>query len=164
MGSSPQTTTLRGAWLIVARIAWVTVVVLTLGLAVAGFLVGFQRPELISPPSIRTALDQAGISHEVAILIGLVLPWVAFTATGLFIFWRRSNDWAAMLFALLLIVWGGTTIRALEALERAHSGLWLPVRLILLTAVFLLLVVLFVFPNGRFVPAWTRLMAGLPCR
>jgi hypothetical protein len=160
MESSPRTTTLRGAWLAGARIAWVMVVVSTLVLAVAGFLVGFQRPELISPPSIRTALDQAGISHEVAILVGLVLPWVAFTATGLFLFWRRSDDWAAMLFALLLVVWGGTTIRALEALEFAHSGLWLPVRLISLTAVFLLLIVLLVFPDGRFVPAWTRLLAG----
>jgi hypothetical protein len=160
MESSPQTTTLRGAWLAGARIVWVTVAVSALGLAVAGFVVGFQRPELISPPSIRTALDQAGIPHEVAILIGLVLPWVAFTATGLFIFWRRSNDWAAMLFALLLVVWGGTTLRALEALERAHPSLWLPVHLISLTAVFLLLVVLLVFPDGRFVPAWTRLLAG----
>jgi hypothetical protein len=160
MGSSPQATRLRGARLTVARIAWVTVVVLTLGLAVAGFLVGFQRPELISPPSIRTALDQAGIPHEAAILIGLVLPWVAFTATGLIIFWRRSDDWAAMLFALLLVVWGGTTLRALEALERAYSSLWLPVRLISLTAVFLLLIVLLVFPDGRFIPAWTRLLAG----
>ena len=160
MESSPQTTTLRGAWLAGARIVWVTVAVSALGLAVAGFVVGFQRPELISPPSIRTALDQAGIPHEIAILIGLVLPWVAFTATGLFIFWRRSNDWAAMLFALLLVVWGGTTLRALEALERAHPSLWLPVHLISLTAVFLLLVVLLVFPDGRFVPAWTRLLAG----
>jgi hypothetical protein len=160
MESSPQTTTLRGAWLAGARIAWVMVVVSTLVLAVAGYLVGFQRPELISPPSIRTALDQAGISHDVAILIGLVLPWVAFTTTGLFIFWRKSDDGAAMLFALLLVVWGGTTIRALEALERAHSGLWLPVRLLSLTAVFLLLIVLLVFPDGRFVPAWTRLLAG----
>jgi hypothetical protein len=157
---SPQTTTLRGAWLTAAHIAWVTVVALTLGLAIAGFSIGFRRPELISPPSIRAALDQAGISHEVAILIGLVLPWVAFTATGLFIFWRRSDDWAAMLFALLLVVWGGTTLRALEALERAHSGLWLPVRLLSLTAVFLLLIVLLVFPDGRFVPGWTRLLAG----
>jgi hypothetical protein len=160
MESSPQTTTLRGAWLTGARIAWVMVVVSTLVLAVAGFLVGFQRPELISPPSIRTALDQAGISHDVAILIGLVLPWVAFTTTGLFIFWRKSDDGAAMLFALLLVVWGGTTLRALEALERAHSGLWLPVRLLSLTAVFLLLIVLLVFPDGRFVPGWTRLLAG----
>jgi hypothetical protein len=160
MESSPQTTTLRGAWLAGARIAWVMVVASTLVLAVAGFLVGFQRSELISPPSIRTALDQAGISHDVAILIGLVLPWVAFTTTGLFIFWRKSDDGAAMLFALLLVVWGGTTIRALEALERAHSGLWLPVRLLSLTAVFLLLIVLLVFPDGRFVPAWTRLLAG----
>jgi hypothetical protein len=160
MESSPQTTTLRGAWLAGARIAWITVVLFALGFAIGGFWVGFQRPELISPPSIRTALDQAGISQEVAILIGLVLPWVAFTATGLFIFWRRSDDGAAMLFALLLVVWGGTTIRALEAFERAHSGLWLPVRLLSLTAVFLLLIVLLVFPDGRFVPAWTRLLAG----
>jgi hypothetical protein len=157
--SSPQTTT-HGAWLTAARIAWVTVVVFTLGLAIAGFLVGFQRPELISPPSIRAALDQAGIPHEVAILIGLVLPWVAFTATGLFIFWRRSDDWAAMLFALLLVGWGGTGLRALDALERAHPDLWLPVRLLSLTAVFLLTVVLLVFPDGRFVPSWTRLLAG----
>jgi hypothetical protein len=160
MESSPQTTTLRGAWLAGAHIAWITVVLLALGFAIGGFWVGFQRPELISPPSIRTALDQEGISQEVAILIGLVLPWIAFTATGLFIFWRRSDDGAAMLFALLLVVWGGTGLRALDALERAHPGLWPPVRLLSLTVVFLLMVVLLVFPDGRFVPAWTRLLAA----
>ena len=42
---------LRGWWLLVARASWIAVATLTLGLATAGVVVAFDRPDLIRPSS-----------------------------------------------------------------------------------------------------------------
>jgi cation transport ATPase len=153
-------TTLRGRWLLAARAGWVVVAALTLGVATAGFAVGLRRPELIHPQSARAALAQAGVPGQVTVVVALIIPMAAFAATGLLIFWRRSNDWAAMLFALTLVTGTGLSMRAASALERAAPALWLPARLVLTLATFLSLIVLFVFPDGRLVPRWTRLLVA----
>jgi hypothetical protein len=85
----------------------------------------------------------------------------AFAATGLLIFWRRSDDWAAMLFALTLVTGTGFSMRAVWALEQAAPALRLPARLVWLLVTVLDLTVLFVFPDGRFVPRWTRLLGAV---
>ena len=66
---------------------------------------------------------------QVTIVVALI-PMVAFTGTGMLIFWRRSNDWAAMLFALTLVTGAGFSMRALWALEQAMPALRLPARLV----------------------------------
>jgi hypothetical protein len=43
---------LRGQRLVVARGAWLGVVVLTLGLAIPGFVVAFDQPELLHQPEL----------------------------------------------------------------------------------------------------------------
>ena len=53
-------TPLRGRWLLAARASWVAVATLSLGLATAGLVAAFNRPDLIRPPSVRAALQQAG--------------------------------------------------------------------------------------------------------
>jgi hypothetical protein len=153
-------TTLRGRWLLAARAGWVAAAGLILGLVTAGFAVGLNRPELIHPPSAQAALAQAGVPGQVTVVVGLMLPMVAFVATGLLIFWRRSDDWAAMLFALALVTGTGFSMRAASALERAAPALWLPARFVLTLATFSSLIVMFVFPDGRFVPRWTRLLVA----
>jgi hypothetical protein len=166
-------TTLRGRWLLAARAGWVAVAVAILGLVTAGFAVGLNRPELIHPQSAQAALAQAGVPGQVTVVVALIIPMAAFAATGLLIFWRRSDDWAAMLFALTLVTGTGLSMRAASALERAAPALWLPARFVLTLTTFLSLIVMFVFPDGRLVPRWTRplvaaaapavvLMADLP--
>jgi hypothetical protein len=49
---------LRGRRLLVARAAWLAVVALTLGLAIPGYVVAFDRPELLQLANLR-ALDTA---------------------------------------------------------------------------------------------------------
>jgi hypothetical protein len=152
--------TLRGRWLLAARAGWVAVAALILGVVTAGFAVGLDRPKLIHPQSAQAALAQAGVPGQVTVVVGLLIPMAVFAGTGLLIFWRRSDDWAAMLFALTLVTGTGLSMRAASALERAAPALWLPARLVLTLATFLSLVVLFVFPDGRFVPRWTRLLVA----
>jgi hypothetical protein len=153
-------TTLRGRWLLAARAGWVAVAALSLGVVTAGFAVGLRRPELIHPQSAQAALAQAGVPGQVTVVVALIIPMAAFAATGLLIFWRRSDDWAAMLFALTLVTGSGLSLRAASALERAAPALWLPARFVWMLATFLSLIVLFMFPDGRLVPRWTRLLVA----
>ena len=153
-------TQLRGGWLLAARTGWVAVAALILGLVTAGFAVGLDRPELIHPQSAQDALAQAGVPGQVTVVAGLIVPMAAFAATGLVIFWRRSDDWAAMLVALTLVTGAGYSMRAISALERAEPALKLPARFVWLLTTFLYLILLFVFPDGRFVPRWTRLLGA----
>jgi hypothetical protein len=156
-------TTLRGRWLLVARAGWGAVTTLTLGLVIAGVVVALDRPDLIRQPSARAIFADAGVPDQVTNVAFIVLI-AAFAATGLLIFWRRSDDRAAMLFSLMLMTGGVVPIRQEWALERAVPWLEQPVRFVWLLATFLWLVVFFVFPDGRFVPRWTRLLgaAALP--
>jgi hypothetical protein len=126
----PPTPTLRGRWLLAARTGWVAVATLILGLVTTGFAVGLDRPEQIHPQSAQAAVAQAGVPGQVTIVVALIIPMVAFTGTGMLIFWRRSNDWAAMLFALTLVTGAGFSMRALWALEQAMPALRLPARLV----------------------------------
>jgi hypothetical protein len=154
---------LRGRWLLAARASWVAVATLSLGLAMAGLVVAFNRPDLIRPPSVRAALQQVGVPNQAAIL-PVLLPLAATAAIGLLIFWRRSDDRAAMLFSLMLIAACSIPIRSEWPLGRAVPWLELPIRLVWALANFLILILLLVFPDGRFVPRWTRLLgvAAIP--
>jgi signal transduction histidine kinase len=153
-------TILRGRWLLAARASWLAVAAFILGLVTGGFAVGLDQPELIHPKSAQAALAQAGVPGQVTVVVGLMIPMAACAATGLLIFWRRSDDWAAMLFALTLVTGAGISIRAASALERAEPALWFPARFVWTLATFLSLIVLFVFPDGRLVPRWTRLLVA----
>jgi hypothetical protein len=152
--------TLRGRWLLAARAGWLAVATLTLGLATAGVVVALDRPDLIRAPSVRDALAQAGLSNQVTIVVAFILPLAAVVATGLFIFWRRSDDGAAMLIALMLILSCAIPMHTDWALDRAVPWLQLPIRFVWVLAMFLWLIFLFVFPDGRFVPRWTRLVGA----
>jgi hypothetical protein len=157
-------TPLRGRWLLAARAGWIGVATLTLGLATAGLVVAFNRPDLIRPPSARAALQQAGVPDQATIVVAFIIPLSVAAAIGLLIFWRRSDDWAAMLFSLTLVTYCIIPIRSDWALDRAVPWLELPIQFVWLLANFLFLILLFVFPDGRFVPRWTRLLgaAALP--
>jgi signal transduction histidine kinase len=152
---------LRGSWLLAARVGWVAVATLTLGLATAGVVVAFDRPDLIRPPSVRASLAHAGLSNQVTIIGAFILPLGVSVATGLLIFWRRSDDAAAMLIALLLVLSAAIPMRTEWPLHRVLPWLQLPIRFLWVLAMFLWLIFLFVFPDGRFVPRWTRLLGAV---
>jgi hypothetical protein len=157
-------TTLHGRTLVLARLGWVAVVVVTVGLAAAGFVVGFHRPELIGQQTVLRAVTEAGIPIPVVLAVGLVLPMVAFSATGLFLFWRKSDDWMAMLFALMLVALGTFATRSLWALERAEPQLRSPVRVVSLAALALLVLLCCLFPMGSSYPAGPSSWRSRPSR
>jgi hypothetical protein len=66
-----------------------------------------------------------------------------------------------MLIALMLVLSCAIPMRTEWALHRAVPWLQLPIRFLWVLAMFLWLIFLFVFPDGRFVPRWTRLLGAV---
>jgi len=81
---------------------------------------------------------------------------VIWVAVGLVIFWRRSDDWVALLGALALMVTAtAQTAGATTALAYSHHAWAVPVAIAnFLSNIGLLFIAL--FPNGQFAPRWMR--------
>jgi hypothetical protein len=150
---------LRGWRLLVARVVWLAVVVLTLGLAIPGFVVAFDRPELLQLPEMLGLVERLGLPNQVVMAAGFLVPMAVVVAVAIFLFWRRSDDRMAMVFSLQLITGTAFTTRSLSALEEAYPVVQAPVQLIWLLGFVLITLTLYLFPDGRFVPQSTRLLA-----
>jgi hypothetical protein len=113
---------------------------------------------------IRTNLAEIGLSADLyaayLLTLGFVLAVVCFTV-AVVIFLRRSEEPMALFVALLLVLLGATFSGSIGALGNLHSILeWLHS---VLNACSLATVLLFfyLFPDGKFVPRWTRWLAVL---
>jgi len=137
-----------------ARIGWLVCMIVFLPAAVLGLAVVVRRPELVSAPAFLEVMERLGVSAVVAAWVGFVLPTVfAFIVAGV-IRRGRPKDPAALLFglsvvSLFLIVAGvGTALSTVTSRPVA--------RVVEILAAVLLVLGLYLFPNGRFVPRWTR--------
>jgi hypothetical protein len=97
-----------------------------------------------------------------AYTVGLpVATMLVFTAIATVICWRRSEDRMALFGAFMLVVFGGAALTSdvPHALAAAHPTLWFPVHLLDYLGQVAFGTFFYVFPNGRFVPRWTRWLA-----
>src|SRR5260370_13916078 len=85
---------------------------------------------------------------------------VSFGVAGL-IFWRRSDDWMAMFVSLFLVTFGvNFSVQAQAILVTNVQMAWYWSHNILIGLGWVSLsLLLYLFPDGRFVPRWTRLLA-----
>jgi class 3 adenylate cyclase len=144
---------LHGRRLALARAVWLVAASSTLAVSLAGFIVAVQQPEFAGTRLVLGAWAQVGVTLLLPVL-GLLLPvLLTYSATGLFLFWRRSSDPTALLVSLTFIMLGGTLSQFVFTVERAFPSLPGP-GLVANVAFGLIVVVLFVFPNGRFRPTW----------
>jgi hypothetical protein len=157
--ASPSATVLRGRWLLIARVAWGVIAALALGLFVAsipayaltlGKTAWFGAP-VEAPAGVVFALDLLGaLASITAALVSLTLAGV--------LFWRKSEDWMVMFISSYLLAYGTVMAGPLERAEAFYPG-WPSLAVDVLQPLFLTAptVALFVlFPDGRFVPHWTR--------
>ena len=171
--SSAVSTRLPQHWLFLARSAWALLVLLTLGVFVASLPVYFALLQTVCTVATQCASGQlsthtAPVVHALglsltayaAIAVSLkgvtVLVWVA---VAVVIVWLKSEDWLALLVALMLVaVSTGNAETDLPMLTHlAGPSL---VFVISSCSDFLstlsLFLVFSLFPDGRFVPRWTR--------
>lgn len=160
-------TRLKGYWLIVARIGWVACAVLTLTVFFASMPVYVAQLQTIcfgtacayrqlSPEQVTT-LHALGLSlgwyTAYTVALAIISEAVCVAVSGV-IFWRKSSDWMALLFALCLFL-GGTGF-VTETVAASHSVWSLPTLLLNEFTFILFYLIASLFPNGRFVPRWTR--------
>jgi hypothetical protein len=172
--ASTANTRLTGSWLIIARAVWLVLVIPSLGLFIASLLVSYQQlqttcvdPVTCSlsgalPAQVQQSLPTIGLS--VSGFAALVTIFFAITAAiwygvGFLIFWRRSDDWLALLAAFFLVMFNITSSgNTATALVLAYPVLALPLSLVNFLGQLSLLVFFVLFPNGRLVPRWMGLI------
>jgi hypothetical protein len=90
-------------------------------------------------------------AYIIALFVVIALIW---SAVGLIIFWRRSDDWLALLVALTLILFNtGATENAPTALALSSPAWAVPVNVVALLTEFSISVFFLLFPGSGSCPA-----------
>jgi signal transduction histidine kinase len=163
---------LRNRWLFLARIAWVMLAVLAAGIFLAsvpayllklGVLTGVDRVQLSyigltaeSAASYEFAFD---LVHTTVSLGSSLLCLVLAVA----VFRRKSANWMVLFTSLFLLAYGVLFTTPLETLVQSVQPSATALVLIAEGSVFVpgMLILCYAFPDGRFVPSWTRWLALL---
>ena len=180
--ASPPATTLRGRWLLLARMAWVAVAITALAVVLFSVPSSIEhyRSVCTAPTEVcsERALDQptqptqegvralreVGLSvHSYAVsnvVIDKIFQLVWF-AVGALIYLRRSDDRMAILTSLFLVTFGTVAVDTTDAdaLVTSQPAWWLPVQGVQIVGEVCVVLFFLLFPNGRFVPHWTRWLA-----
>lgn len=172
--STYATTRLTGRWLIVARAVWLILVVPSVGLFVASLIVSYQQMQTVCvdpvtcnlsgamPVQMQQSLAAIGFSvsgFAALVFIFSVITAAIWYAVGFLIFWRRSDDWLALLAAFFLVMFNITSSgNTASPLALAYPLLTLPLSLVNFLGQVSLLAFFLLFPNGRLVPRWTGLI------
>jgi hypothetical protein len=154
---------LHGWRRLAARWAWLAAVTAVLAL----ILIGAPGRQLhLAQMSDPRALGQLGLTPAAYARYLTTLSLVSVFAHLLpaaFIFWRRGAQGVCWLVAFTLVVTGALFPLALfyPAVTPLAPGLRLLINVITSLGLILSMVLLYVFPDGEFHPAWTRLVALL---
>jgi hypothetical protein len=165
---APARTKLHGRWLQVARAAWIIAAILAVGFSIASVPVTYAENQMVCTagdecpywrlvPKDLEALRELGLSatfYAAYTLATDIVSMLGFWAIGAVIFWRDSDDRVALFCSFMLVMFGASF--AVDPSADIHS-----VRNLLGTSLSFLGSVSFfaffyLFPDGRFVPRWTR--------
>jgi hypothetical protein len=159
-------TRLRGRRLILARVAWVTVVSLIVALFLArltayytalqtvctGATCGSAQPTPDSALSLQKLGLSVGAYATFTLALTIALAFVCFTLSAV-IFWRKSDDWMALLVALAVVA-SVTLNENVFGMDMTSAWGWLAMVLLVFgNGVYLLVLSL---SDGRFVTRWAR--------
>ena len=157
------------------RATWLVLALTFLGFFVAGLPPRFSELSAVCTDGecVVLALSSAEVDELRGLGLGLafysgfhvaieILSAAVLAGLGLLIFWRRSGDWIGIVVSLSLVAFGlNFMVEADSALARVHPGLVLPLDLLAAVAIVLFVLLFYIFPDGRFVPAWTRVVAAI---
>ena len=167
--NSETGTQLYGYKLILARTVWVVISVLAVTLWIADIPLSYAQyltvctqslcPNQLATPNMVRSLQSAGLSLQFYALYITTLSVVLvlfFFAIGVIIAWRKSDDWMALLVSITLIILGTVNQTDYQQLASIYPFTQVPGDLLHFLFTILPFLVVFLFPNGRFVPRWTR--------
>jgi hypothetical protein len=162
---------LRGYWLVLARMLWIALALLIFILYLVGFPITFHY---LKSPCIgarcngpQLTLDQARVfqahgfplsfyaTYVLAFELIFVVVWFLVAAL---IFWRKSREQLAWFVSLMLLTFGATYVDPLVVLSQQRPMWALPAHVVVYIGDVSLVLSLYLFPDGRFVPRWTGLV------
>jgi hypothetical protein len=167
MGSASDTR-LHGHWLLLARVGWLVVALLSVGLFLASIppyydqlLTHSASSNLIDPAGVPARLAQLGLSTDFYAAYTTVLLIVmasAFFLVALLIFWRKSDEWMPLIVSLVLMMFGAIFPPTGDAFVTAYPypALILSGQVLGYVGFTSFFMLFYLFPDGRFVPGWTR--------
>jgi signal transduction histidine kinase len=171
---------LRRPWLILARLAWILISLLAVGMLITSLVTNTIRwwnfteagchdadylPRLEECMANHRAYEQVFGTLKLAAIYHLVgasvemLPWVL---VGGLIFWRKSHEPFALFFSLGLVLNGVLIIdRVAASIISQYYSAYMPLWTVLGFFGVALLVLWYRFPDGRFVHRRMRWFAGI---
>lgn len=170
MTALPESPTrLRGSLLLAARIVCAVLVVLTLGLFIASLPARADDLRYIALRT-QTTLQQLSFAEERALLtpkrmldfypvygLGVEIGLMGLlTLSAGIMLWRKSDDWMALFLAAAQLSYGLYVIPPLDSLMAGLPAWRLPGNIIQAFGIGMALIFFYLFPDGRFVPRWTR--------
>jgi len=115
------------------------------------------------PPAGLRALEDLGLSLDsfAAYSVAMDVVFAAvYAAVATLIFWRKSEDRMGLFVSLALLTFGTATLPVTMATLAARHPVWeLPVAFFHFLGSASFGLFLYLFPDGRFVPRWTRWVA-----
>ena len=167
-GASPVKP-LSGLTLVLARGTWLVVAVLALGFFAAGIPSEFVMFHTVCQDAClggqvtqagSRALRDLGLSLDFYAAYAVVHDVVfaaVYVAVAVIIFWRKSDERMALLASFALLTFGTAGLpNTTYALSIEYASLWWPLSLLDFLGAASFGLFLYHFPDGRFVPGWTR--------
>jgi hypothetical protein len=164
---------LQGRWLLLARAAWVSVGILTVGVFISGLPSEFMRLRTPCTDAVSCVwvprltaqnareLGEMGLSVDffAAYFVAIEVSFVAIsTAIGVAIFWRKSDDRMALFVSFMLLTLGAALVVPYALLDLPLIWRY-SAEVVSFIGVASLVLFFYLFPDGRFVPRWTRWLA-----
>jgi signal transduction histidine kinase len=164
---------LQGVWLLVARVAWLAVAILTAGVFALSLPVADAQVSAICSTAICASQSTSAADARTLAALGLSVRFYAafrialdavfaivYGAVAALIFWRKSAERFALLAALALLTFGLATFPfSVDVLAAAWPGWQAPVAALHFVGAASFSLFLYLFPDGRFKPRWTRWVA-----
>jgi hypothetical protein len=167
-GSAPHAheaaTHLHGRALLIARTAWVVFVVFDLIVFGVAIVATYDASLRQGSTTYSNGLAQLGMTAEAYAVLstGIALGGTLISlGIAIFLFLSRSDDWMVLLVSFVFIALAPGTEIALSGLADTEPAWLTPVELQFAVGLIAVMLLLFTFPTGRFVPAWTRLALAL---
>ncbi|MBN2148049.1 MAG: hypothetical protein JW726_11700 [Anaerolineales bacterium] len=153
---------LRGIPLYLMRGSLALIILLTLGVVIFSIPINLGKLANIPLEERNILLNTWNLDIQFYIWFMVILDLLTifgFCIPAIIIFISKSDDWMTALVSLALITFGAGITTTLENLQLVLPAWHLPVTIIRSVGISSTLLVFYLFPNGRFIPLWTRYLA-----
>lgn len=168
--SSPRSTRFTGGWLLIARLVWCVLLLLSIGKVAIGMPIYYaelnsvcmaseeecSQGNSLTPRQVQV-LESAGLSLATYANIGIlweIFNSVIWAGVGLLIFLLRPNDWLALIASGMMILFPSAGFEI--QIRAAYPALGVTPELIFNLGNILMFLFIGLFPSGRFSPRWMR--------